>query len=137
MVRRVTLTALVVVLMLGATLPFASSAGATSEYITGNVERYTVVEYYVGRTVTAAGSNIYFQKFDGPGLYLQWYKCGDYSGAVGKIGPWRYFVNPDPTDRQYLDGGFIYGARFCLRSYSMGSNTYDTFSGWLDYNVYW
>jgi hypothetical protein len=132
MTRRAIYRAATVAMVLGVLLAPAQGALASSEYITGTIYRNQDVFFTKERTVTATNSNFYFQKTDGPGMYLGWYKCGERSNNGGYI----YFNDTDPTARQYIGGPFRYGAPVCLMARSNGSLSQDTFSGNLNWNVY-
>lgn len=123
---------LAIVFMVLTLLMAPQGAGATAESIGGTVYRNVEVNYLTERTVTVGGSNIYFQKSDGPALSLTWYRCGN----TAVRGSWVYFENDDPTNRLMVDWGFAYGARFYLSTISHGNNYQDTFSGTLWWNVF-
>jgi hypothetical protein len=109
-----------------------ASAFASTTTITGSLTQGQVSTYTTPRSITVAGSNIYFRKTDGPQIQLRWYKCGNTSIH----GAWVTFPNPDPTSRVAIGTNFASGTSFCLQALDQGSNSTDTFTGTLDWNVF-
>lgn len=103
---------------------------ADSASISGGVVRHTVVDYTTARTITVSGSDIWFQKTDGPEIDLRWRTCSN-----SAFGGWTNFANADPTGWQTLGTDFLSSTVFCLSSYSYGTNGTDTFAGTLEWNV--
>lgn len=129
---RLTLRIAVLLVLLGALLAPAQGASASYASISGTIYRNQRVWFTYAREVSVAGSNIYHQKTDGPGMWLAWYKCADRTVR----GPDIYFQDADPTGRLLLDYGFRAGAVFCLTAVSNGSLYQDTFRGGLEWNVF-
>jgi hypothetical protein len=129
---------LVAVLALSLSMTFSPTALATSSWIaSGNdgITKNQWVYFYTPRYVTSGGSNIYFRKSDGPGLFMKWYRCNvpSVNGPPGGV----YWTDPDPQDfARLLDYGFAYNACFMLMVMSNGSNYTDEFSGTLWWNVF-
>lgn len=139
MIRRLCRTICIVGVVFLSTLLAAPTVSlATYNFISSGedaIDNDYWVPFYTGRTVTAGGSNIYFGKTDGPGLFMKWYRCGNTSvNGPGSLG--YYWSDPDPQSAKLLDNGFAYGARFCLMVLSNGADDKDEFSGNLYWNVY-
>jgi hypothetical protein len=115
-----------------ATLALAAPASASSQVTTGGLTKDKVTYYTTGRTITAGGSNIYVQKTDGPAIDVKWYKCGN----TGVSGAWVYLQNADPTPRARLGSGFLASTVFCLAAWDHGSNSTDTWTGTVWWNVF-
>jgi hypothetical protein len=118
--------------VMGISLFVGAPAFATSATITGSLTQGQISTYTTSRTITVAGSNIYFKKTDGPQIELRWYKCGNTSIH----GAWVTFPNPDPTSRVAIGTNFAANTSFCLQALDQGSNSTDTFTGNLDWNVF-
>jgi hypothetical protein len=99
---------------------------------TGNLDKGKVIYYSTSRTITVAGSSIYVNKTDGPGIQVMWYKCGDTTNH----GSWKRLANADPTGYVKLGGGFLANTHFCLAALDdQGNNSTDTWTGQIKYNV--
>jgi hypothetical protein len=104
----------------------------TVDTSTGDLNKGQVIYYTTSRTITVAGSSIYVNKTDGPGIQVMWYKCGDHSNH----GPWKRLANGDPTGYVKLDSGFLKNTHFCLAAWDdQGKNNTDTWTGQIKYNV--
>lgn len=119
-----------------------SIAIASTASIGGEMDDDYWVDYESERTIYNWDTSIWFKKTDGPGLWMQWYRCGPLTDrSVTGPGPayWQatsnYWSDPDPTLRKWLDGTFLQGTKFCLSVLSNGSNDYDWFYGQLDWDV--
>jgi len=127
------------VVMLAAFLVTSQSALATSSWISSGedaIDNDYWQPFYTPRYVYASGSNIYFRKSDGPGLWMKWYRC--YNTSVNGPGAnGVYWSDPDPQDfAKLLDYGFGYNACFMLMVLSNGADDKDEFSGTLWWDVY-
>lgn len=118
--------------VMATTLFAGAPAFASTATITGSLTQGQVSTYTTPRSITVAGSNIYFRKTDGPEIQLRWYKCGNTSIH----GAWVDFPNPDPTSRVAIGTNFAAGTSFCLQAMDLGSNPTDTFTGDLAWNVF-
>lgn len=86
------------------------TAGAASQNVTGHAESPSAISHYeVARTISVAGSNIYFRKTSGQKILLGWYKCGDRNVGGGNV-----WFDENPSPRRAIGTNFKAGTKFCL-----------------------